>query len=198
MLNQPMLRSATMSSNTHVQLRSLLLVRLLLTARQCGPRLQVQSLEQRSSPSRLALQAPIPTHQMHEILLVSHLYPGNVMQNTVDDDFRDERRTRFVRLVVCARALARFRGLVETVYVVPLVRFGVECRLADLQLLKLTIHSCISCDPQEWSKPNILNAYWQMLLTIACEDRSFRALSGFHRHEELFLPGTRRVKRGEA
>ena len=196
--NQPVLQSATVSSNTHVQLRSLLLVRLLFAARQCGPRLQVQSLEQRSSPSRLALQAPIPTHQMHEILLVSHLYPGNVMQNTVDDDFRDERRTRLVRLVVCAGALARFRGLVETVYVVPIVRFGFECRLADFQLLKLTIHSRISCYPQERSTPKFLNAYRQMFLTIACEDRSFRALSGFHRHEELFLPGARRVKRGEA
>ncbi len=91
----------------------------------------MQPLEQRSPSPRFTLETPIPTYQMDELLLVSHLYSRNVVENTIDDDSRDERRARLVRLVVCACALARIRGLVVTIHFISLIRLGLKGRFAD-------------------------------------------------------------------
>jgi hypothetical protein len=60
----------------------------------------VQPLQQRRSPPRFPLQAPIPTQKVHEILLIDDLELGSILVDSIEDVGGDERRARGVRLFV--------------------------------------------------------------------------------------------------
>lgn len=67
----------------------------------------MQSLQQRCSSPRLALQAPVPTHGVDELVLLGHLEFARVFDHAVEDVRGDEGRAGGVALLVRPRGLVR-------------------------------------------------------------------------------------------
>lgn len=98
----------------------------------------MEPLQERGASPCLALQTPVLTYHIDELRLVPYVNLGNILEDAIDDDTRDKRRTRFVLLVVCARCLVRLGTGVHGVTVTAIVMFGSVHRSPCFCLFALT------------------------------------------------------------
>lgn len=94
--------STTIGGSTHFEFHRLFLFSLLFTPCRRRPRFQVQSLQERCTPSCFPFQAPILAHQYDKILFFPNGHFADILNNPLYDYGWYERGTRFICLRVGA------------------------------------------------------------------------------------------------